>query len=685
MKKLLAITLLLCMLVGVLTACPTQENPPAGCTHVYQNGVCTLCSEPDPNYVPPNSECTHTYEAGVCTQCGGTDPNYVKPIVPVEPTYAKTYPYTDDDGVVHIRYQDTYTFENEIQKIEDVVITSKVTGTDTPDKQLFVQKSDKKSVYADACGSATFVFRGNRTVKVQVDPSPINLFFVTGQSNASGDAQSGLLPGYSDHYKNDYIRSPETMAYFSFCGQQISIDVEGDKALYQQAIDEDGAAIWHTDKAAVAAGNWKMPNFTDYRLNIPSTLDWETASVQNGAQPQQFSLPKGTTSFGNCGWNAALAYEWIQQTGERVWIVNASQGGMEIQQFLPSEDGSVINNEYYQAVAVFNLALETLYKEVDAGHFVLNHMAYYWFHGCSNSSMSEFNRGGVYTGWDNRFRQDRGNRYTTAEQYTEYFTKMHQGFMKDVVYDHNGVTKELEFCGVMTVRTKVDEQKNTFEQIVMTGARASQYYMGASVEEALKNVYVVSNVTEQWVGDQTDAEKGTNNNAAADAAVEAYFLETYGSAAKFKEIFGYDMPTTVYEIHPGVHYLMHGHNEMGMDCARNTLRIIRMTNPENCYDIDYEIEEDVTIRLLGEDGRNELGDTLVFDKDTKKAIVYPQLTPIYQAVKGIELEVMEGFDDIFSFDGYVLSCVDDSFSEVVIIVKYNGEEYGTYTFQVTFE
>ncbi|MBQ8858368.1 MAG: hypothetical protein IJ012_01095, partial [Clostridia bacterium] len=584
MKRIFALFLMTVTLLCALTACPSGDPPstPTPCTHTYQNGTCTLCGEADPSYVPPAPECTHTYEAGVCTQCGGTDPNYVKPIVPVEPTYAKTYPYTDDDGVVHIRYQDTYTFQSEIQKITDVVITSTVTGTDTPDSKLFVEQSDGYSVYADGCGSATFHFRGGRTTKVQVDPSPINLFFVTGQSNAQGGAQSGLLPGYFSQYTDDYIRSPETMAYYTFCGDQISIDVEGDKALYQQAIDEDGVAFWHTDKTAVAAGNWSMPNFTDYHLNVTPTLDWETASAAKGCPPQQFSLLKGTTSFVNCGWNAALAYEWIQQTGERVWIVNCSQGGMEIQQFLPSEDGSVINNEYYQAVAVFNLALETLYKEVDAGHFVLNHMAYYWLHGESNSATYEI-PGGEYTGWDNRFRANRGIRYTTPEQYTEYFTKMHQGFMKDVVYNHNGVTKELEFCGIMTVRTRVDEQKNTFEQIVMTGARASQYYMGASVEGALKNVYVVSNVTEQWVGDQTDAEKGTNNNAAADAAVEAYFLETYGSAANFKKIFGYDLPTTVYEIHPNTHYLMHGHNEMGMDCARNTLRIIYMTNPQNCY------------------------------------------------------------------------------------------------------
>ncbi len=629
----------------------------------------------------------------------GTDPenpddpnNPGGDIVPITPTYAKTYPYTDDEGVLHIRYQDTYTFPNDIVDIRDVVITSTVTGTETPDSQLLVKKTDKKTVYADGCGTATVVFRANRTTKVQVDPSPINLFFVTGQSNASGDAQSNLLPGYSSHYADDFIRSPETMAYYSFCGQYISIDIEGDKALYQQAIDEDGAAIWHTaDK--VANGTWRMPGFSDYRLNIPTTLDWETARVEMGCQPQQLTLPKGQTSFRGNGWNAALAYEWIQQTGERVWIVNASQGGMEIQQFLPSEDGSVINNEYYQAVAVFNLALETLYKEVDAGHFTLNHMAYYWFHGESNSNTVEQSRG-EYTGWDNRFRANRGNRYLEAEEYTEYFTRMHQGFMKDVKYEHNGVTKELEFCGIMTVRTKDDENANSFAQIVMSGARASQYYMGASTEEALKNVYVVSNVTEQWLGENYTESYGADENGnrikvydnpEADAAVEAYFLETYGSPEKFKEIFGYDMPTTVYEMHPGVHYLMHGHNEMGMDCARNSLRIINLTQPQNCYKLSsYVIQENATIKLVGEDGRTNLTVTgeIKMHKDTLRGVLCAQFEPLYRIVDGVEIKLLTAG---FELDGFALFSNSIVNTVLAFEVYVGGELYDSYVLNVVYE
>ena len=593
-----------------------------------------------------------------------------------------TYPYHDANGTLHIRYQDSFTFPYDVTAIDQVVITSKVSGTNTKDENLLLLREDGKTIYADGCGTAVVHLANGRAVNVVVEASAINLFFVTGQSNASGDAQSGLLPGFSSQYTNDYIRSPETMSYFSWCGQTMSIDPEGDLVLYEQAIAEDGKALWHT-AADVAAGK-KMPNFTDYRLNIPTTLDWETASVQNGCQPQQFSFPKGSTSFGNAGWCAALAYEWVQQTGERVWIVNASQGGMEIQHFLPSADGSVTNNEYYQAVAVFNLALETLYKEVDAGHFYLNHMAYYWFHGESNSSITEKNRGGEYTGWTNRFKADRGNRYLEAEEYTEYFTRMHEGFMKDVKYTHNGITKELEYCGIMTVRTKVDEGANSFEQIVLNGARNSQYYMGGVAEGSLSNVYVVSNVTERWVGQNYTTTNGTDasgnsikvyNNPEADAAVEAYFLETYGSAEAFEKIFGYAMPTTVYEIHPGVHYLMHGHNEMGMDCARNTLRIINARGVGKTYPyIDYAESNGYTITLVGEDGHTPYTDTIVFSPNG--TVVVPKIDPIWQGWQGVELVAeTEGF----YFDNFKLYRTDDTKRFVTFSLYVNGQKVKTYT------
>ena len=667
-KRLFVLFLLAVTVLCTLTACPAHvDPPPTTCTHTYQNGTCTLCGEADPNYVPPTPDCTHTYEAGVCTQCGGTDPNYVKPVLPVEPTYTQTYPYTDKDGVVHIRYQDTYTFQSEYQKITDIEITSTKTGTDTPDTQLFVQKKDadgkKTVVYADACGSAVFEFRGGRKVKVQVDPSPINLFFVTGQSNAVGGGgfnnttEKEWADQWNGTYASYFKRSPETMAYFTFGDQYLSIDKEADIALYESAVNK-------------LYGNIDVRSrFNDYTEFVTPTLDWETAYAAKGCAPQLFS--QKYTTFSCAGWCAALANEWIEQTGERIWIVNVAQGGMEIQQFLPSEDGSIKNNEYYQAVLTFNLALETLYDEVDAGHFVLNHMAYYWFQGEANSVTSEIKKG-EYKGFANRYEVDRGNRYLDAPAYAEAFAKVHAGFMKDVVYDHNGVRRELEYCGIMTLRSQVGNNTNEYTQLQMTGPRLAQYYMGTSTAEQYKNVYVVSNVTEQWVGATT---------AEADANVKAYFLKQYGSPEAFEEIFGYKMPTTSFEIHPNVHYLMPGHNELGIDCARNTIRILNMIRKSNLYDVDLDVEKEATITLIGADGYTPLEETLVFDKTTKTATVYPQIAPIYLAIKGVELTVT---GEAFSVDAYTVKCLDETAKTVEITLTYNGEVYGTYTFEVVF-
>ena len=594
----------------------------------------------------------------------------------------KKYPYTDEAGVLHIRYQDTYTFDSNVVEITDVEITSCVTGTQEKDPALLVMREDGRTVYADGCGTATVMTEGS-ALKIKVDPSPINMLFVTGQSNASGDPQGNLKEGFPEQYYRDYIGSPETMAYISWTGQQVSIDPEGDFADYAWAV-ENGGTLWppyiaHEPSEEEYQQGLRLIKFYDYHKYVPETLDWETAMTTGGPQPQALSDPKEKRSFRLSGWNAALAYEWVKQTNERVWIVNCAQGGMEIQHFQPTEDGHVINNEYYQAVAVFNLALETLYREVDAGHFVLNHMVYYWFHGESNSNYPEIERG-EYTGWDNRFKRNRGNRYLDAEAYAAYFAKTHAGFMRDVVYDHAGVRHELEFCGIMTVRSAEGERSNTYSQIKMTGPRNAEYYAGASTEEAFCNVFVVSNVTERWVGATYDAELGVNPEA--DANVRRYMLETYGSPANFEKIFGYPMPETVYEMHPGVHYLMHGHNEMGMDCARNSLRILNLLDPENGYDLpNYKFEDKVTIKLLGEDGMTELTDAVVFNKDTLKATVCPRITPLYQQVKGIRIEpVGDGFS--FAANVFTARSTEEKFLRFKV---WLGEKlYGEYAYSVIF-
>ena len=639
-KKMLALVLLPCMLLGALAAC-TPSGPVTPPSPGGDGEKCPTCGK-DPCECPVGTPCA------VC----GQDPCVCPP--PSALTYVQTWPYTDGDGVIHIRYQDKYTFESEITEIKDENITSYVTGTTQKDENLLVKQADGKTVYADGCGTATVV-AGGKEIKIKVDASPINMLFTTGQSNASGDptfADTDIL----NHYRNDFVRSPETMAYLTQTDQLVSVNPEAD----QQRYVEHGMQI---------GANRVYKHYSRY---VPTTLDWETTGNEQGCDPRV--LTQKTTSFYGAGWSASLAKEWIKQTGERVWIVNASHGAMEIQQFLPVEEGDTTpkENEYYQAVAVFNAALETLYKEIDAGHFTLHHMAYYWYQGEANSYDREVG-GKEYVGGLSSFimYNNRGCRYTTSAEYVELFTKVHTGFMNDVKYDHNGVTKELEFCGLMTIRTNEDDGVNTMGQVKMTGARTAHYYIGGVKEGVLANVYVVSNLTERWTGETPEE---------ADANVEAYFLEKYGSAEAFREKMGYDMPTTSYEVHPNAHYNMCGHNELGEDCAKNTLRILNMLNPDAAYRLSYEeSEEEVTPVLVPEQGYGTIRSSVkLYEKQTAsgktyyESVVFPQFSDIFDLSKGVETRVNT---DGFTWDSYVLKTSDKSLKKVSLTVTYGGVDY----------
>ena len=90
MKRSVFCRLACLALLGALTlalcACPGGVTPPAACTHVYENGVCTLCGDIQAcEHTFANGVCTkcgipqdcaHTYENGECTKCGAADPDY---------------------------------------------------------------------------------------------------------------------------------------------------------------------------------------------------------------------------------------------------------------------------------------------------------------------------------------------------------------------------------------------------------------------------------------------------------------------------------------------------------------------------------------------------------------------------------------------------------------------------------
>ncbi len=515
----------------------------------------------------------------------------------------RKYPYTDRDGVIHISFQDTFELGANVIAVNTIDTTSYKTGTDEKDEAVLTAKGT--AVYASGCGLASAILENGSVEYFMVHPSPINLLFLTGQSNGAGDPPS-TSTFEAGEYQKYFISSPETMAYYVFTNQVLTID-----------------------------------NANTY---VPSNLVWDTCFTnRNGCDPKVLTEENYTGNFKNFSICAGLAYQWIEETGERVWIVNASHGGQPIHCFQPSKDGSIADNDYYQATTVFNLALETLYREVDAGHFTLNHMAYYWYQGEGDSN-------------------------DTYENYLDAFTNMHTGMMNDVVYKHNGVVKKLEYCGIMTVRSCKDNSGNSLDELYITGPRLAQYIAANDQDGVLSNVFLASKVTERWTG--------------SDKNVENYFLEVYGSEQNFKSIFGYDMPKTLATLKPEIHYRIFGQNEKGMDAARNSLQFLNYLYPDRQYELSFDNStEKPELTLVSRDGYTPVTDVLEINASTMEGYLIPYITPVWRTVEGLSLRpVTAGV----TAEGFVVTIVDKTLKEFTIDIYLGDNLLDTYTLKIKY-
>ena len=498
-------------------------------------------------------------ESRVCTLCGQV--------------------YTRIVEDVSISYQDVYTFSSPVLSIENESVDSKDVLTGEKDSHVLI-KSAENEIYATGTGTA-LVHTADGYYNVRVGAATINMLFLSGQSNAEGASAAGATPDennkydYADYGKY-FLRSPDRMAYYTYTYHGLDITAE----------ESTGRT-----PASYVVKTLKWGDNTRY------------SSFSNG--PSVTTLCDEGSTFASAGVGAALTAEWIKQTGERVWLVNSAHGGHPIQNFLPLGSEGVGDvpaaryNDYEQAVAVFQLALQTLQNEIKAGHFTLNRMAFYWFQGESDSSSNDL-------------------------YYLEQFDRMYSHLQQDVQI--NG--KSLDFGGLFTLRSCKDNSGNSQAELYMTGPRIAQYEIGADnsgKDNSYRNVYVVTNATERWTTTDED--------------VKAYFLDMYGSEENFKSIFGYDIPDTRAMMHPNIHYAIYGQNEMGIDAARNTLMILAEQNEgdETLKGLDYvDLKKETTIRLVGVDGYTDLKEISI---DVSKNIGYviPQVSPVYRVARGLTL------------------------------------------------
>ena len=474
----------------------------------------------------------------------------------------------------------------------------------TLDRSVVKYDGVAKKLIATGIGTAKVVI-GDKLHEVTVEPAPISLFLMIGQSNMAG----------ADGNKNQSVITEAGQVYSTF-------GVQG--ASWANSYGLNGLQTLSTTTA---------PNF------VASALAGDGSHInRNGTTTNLSVYPLDALSeggIGKPGIDSGFAYEWTKNTKEKVWLVNAAEGGTSITTWVPS------GSNYKQAVALFQAAQATLADEIAAGHYTLSYMGYLWCQGCAD-------------------------RVQTADWYVENFTTMHEQLKQDLSYDFGGTTgrRTLESANMILVRacgtdgansqndTKVKEY-HTYKDLEMTGVRVAQYYMANSNASAYQDIHMVSNLGDSFVY-WDDAKTQCN--------VKQIFEARYPNGLDYTTHVGVlTMPEDELDVHHTIHYSQLGYNEVGREAARNLF-----------YRLNPTAQPDVTetVKLLAWDGYTDLAgrtDTAIL---TEAQTVVPVTYPLYRSK---ELTVTGLDHGIYELTGTRAGTVTAALGEASVTYTLNPE------------
>lgn len=436
-------------------------------------------------------------------------------------------------GELKLRYDDHYSVEDlgtdyQIAGIDDQEVTSYQVRNGQKksemDENVITQISDTEFV-ATGTGTAVLAIEDKnntenvRYINVTVSAAPLTMMYLLGQSNMEGmDANADLT-------------------------RELAMSVSCEEGtVYASYLPTD--VVWANMITGIYfSGTGEASNASDF---IAGSLQGK-----NGISGKTLEYPLNTLTEagkGKTGPDSAIAYEWNQLTGDKVWVVNTSWSGSDIQSWTPG------TFNYKRTAAAMKLAEKTRQAEIDAGHYTASKKLIFWQQGEFETS-------------------------NTAVQYEADFMAMHDGFNQLVNPDA---------WGIITVRA-LDGSGDEASGLFMTGPRASQYGIGGSMDYS--DTYVVSNVNEQWT-DDASLQKYFTKNYPAGILTYPMHDETYKNA----------IPTVVSDIHGEQHYTQIGHNENGITAADGMYKVLYKSGIKEVISVATRNQEnsDVTAVSLRE-------------------------------------------------------------------------------------
>ena len=444
-------------------------------------------------------------------------------------------------------------------------------GVEEGTKDTAVVTLEDDVLVATGIGTAQVNIDG-QLYEMQVEAAPISMLLLIGQSNMQG----------SEGNANQSIVCEDGQAYATY----------GDRYTMTESNATDFAASALTGEKASINVNGTTDNLSGYPIY---SLNEEGA--------------------GKAGPDSGFAYQWAKETGEKVWVINAAHGGSSIKTW--QEDGA----NYKEAVNLFKACQDTMKAEIEAGHYTLSHMGYYWCQGCADEKQ-------------------------TAEWYVDKYLTMHENLKEDLAFDDDTT---FEFGNIVSIQAghvnatgyrytegEYDATDSTFfttyEELEMRGPRVAQRWMAANPE--LTDINMVCNLGESWV---TMPDGGDG--------VAEYFAEHYTDGrvdyeTQVLQSESWRTPTTPTAVKDSIHYNQIGYNEVGIESVRNTIYLLGIKEMP-------DIEPEVT--FVNWTGYKEISDIESYAAGCSGTLVVPIVEPCYMSKK-----VTYDVSDALEYDYYDL-------------------------------
>lgn len=467
-----------------------------------------------------------------------------------------------EDGALTLFYDDRFSFEVKVSEIKSQKVISKAVDSDNADDAVLKQDdTDENRVIAVGCGEADVCLENGEEIHVEVTAAPISLLLIAGQSNGEGRLADNVTV---EQASEEYVLNEEGQAYDTYGVSDYAISSE---------------VTWIEDPVE----DMSVDNYSQF---LPESL---TDNTKNGLYNSTNTITDGRTVTGKGGVDSALAYRWRELTGEKLWIVNAAHHGSRITSWLPSEE--VEDNNFWQAVLLYQGAEQILSQEIEAGHYVLRHKGVIWCQGERDYEME-------------------------PDRYLSYFQEMVEGLRKELSGEGIAhLNHDIEFTAIMMVRAAMNEPspENDF---LLTGPRFAQYYIASSQDD--ENIFLASQIEEQWIDDEH---------------VRSYFQREYGTEEDYQQAYPttsdtLKMPRKTKDVHCGFHHSQRAYNEIGFDTAYNICRYMKYIEAADTTEEEFQI--------VMEEGKTDVSGTTVL---VQKGVYVPMAVKVSPTYRQKEIQI----------------------------------------------